>query len=118
MTKRLGEFEQLLLFATLRLGGEAHGAAIREQIENRTGREVSPGAIYTVLGRLESRGLVSSELGDTTPARGGRRRKLYRLEPAGAVALQRAYRALQGMAEGTEADLSALVADAGTGGEG
>ena len=49
---------------------------------------------------------------------GGRRRKLYRLEPAGAVALQRAYRALQGMAEGTETDLSALVADAGTEGEG
>ncbi|NIP60939.1 MAG: PadR family transcriptional regulator [Gemmatimonadetes bacterium] len=115
MTKRLGEFEQILLFAVLRLQGGAYGAAIREEIEERTGRGVSPGAIYTVLGRLESQGLVSSELGDTTPARGGRRRKLFRLEPAGAVALQEAYGALQGIAQGTLADLSALASEGGAG---
>lgn len=110
MTKRLGEFEQLLLFAVLRLGEEAHGARIREVIEERTGREVSPGAVYTVLNRLEAGDLVSSEVGDTTPARGGRRRKLYRVEPAGAVALQRAYSALEGMAEGTLTALAELAA--------
>jgi len=117
MTKRLGEFEQILLFAVLRLRGEAHGATIRGEIEARTGREVSPGAIYTVLGRLEDQGLVSSELGDTTPARGGRRRKLYRLEPAGAVALQKAYGALREIARGTLSDLSALAAEGGAGGD-
>lgn len=110
MTKRLGELEQILLFAVLRLRGDAHGTAIREEVAERTGRDVSPGAVYTVLGRLEDQGLVSSEVGDTTPARGGRRRKLYRLEPAGAVALREAYGALQEIAEGTLADLSALAA--------
>lgn len=115
MAKRLGEFEQILLFAVLRLRGEAHGAAIREEIEERTGREVSPGAIYTVLGRLESQGLVSSELGETTPARGGRRRKLYRLEPAGAVALQNAYEALRELARGTLSELSDLAAEGSAG---
>ena len=114
MTKRLGEFEQLLLFAVLRLDDEAHGATIRRVIEERTGREVSPGAVYTVLNRLESHDLVSSEISETTPERGGRRRKLYRLEPAGALALKRAYGALQGMAEGTLADLTELAAEAGS----
>ena len=54
----LGEFEQLVLFAVLRLDQDASGVAIHDEIEARTGREVSPGAIYTTLGRLEERGLV------------------------------------------------------------
>ena len=63
MRTYLGEFEQLLLFALMQLDDDAYGARIRESIEARTGRTVSPGAVYTALDRLESRGLVSSVLG-------------------------------------------------------
>ena len=80
MRQHLGEFEQLLLFALLDLEDQAHGVAIRRAIEDKTGRVVSPGAIYTALERLVGRGFVASEIGDTTPERGGRRRKFYRLE--------------------------------------
>lgn len=94
----LGEFEQLILFAVLRLGDEAFGVAIRDSIEERTGRDVSPGAIYTTLGRLEERGLVSSRVGEPTPGRAGRPRKYYALEPSGAKALLESYAAIQAMA--------------------
>ena len=73
----LGELEQVVLFAVVRLGGETHGAPVVEEIEERTGRRVSPGALYTVLGRLESKGFVESWIGDTVPDRGGRRRRVY-----------------------------------------
>jgi DNA-binding PadR family transcriptional regulator len=61
---------------------------------------VSPGAVYTALDRLEAKGFVRSRLGEDTPARGGRRKKFYRLEPAGAAALQASYRQVRQMAEG------------------
>lgn len=93
----LGEFEQLILFSLLALGEDAYGVAIRESIEERTGRAVSSGAIYTTLGRLEDRGLVSSSVGDPTPGP-GRPRKYYALEPQGAVALRDAYERMQTMA--------------------
>ena len=96
----LGDFEQLLLFALLRLRDDAHGGAIRNEIERRIGRVISPGATYTALDRLEERGFVTSWIGDTTPARGGRRRKHYRLSPAGARALERSYADLSSMASG------------------
>ena len=76
----LGEFEQLILFSVLHLGDDAFGVSIREAIEERTGREVSAGAIYTTLGRLEDRGLVVSRVGEPTPGRAGRPRKYYTLE--------------------------------------
>lgn len=98
--KRLGEFEQLLLFALVHLGGEAHGRPIRELVLRRTGREVSPGALYTALDRLESQGLVISRLGDSTPSRGGRRRRVYRLLPEGRAALADAWSSVRAMAEG------------------
>lgn len=107
----LGEFEQVLLFALLRLDGEAHGAALAVEIEERTGREVSPGAVYTVLDRLERKGYVTAWIGESTPQRGGRRRKVYRLEPAGAAELRSAYRALQRLASGVGARLDALAGD-------
>ena len=94
----LGEFEQLILFSVLQLGDGAFGVSIREEIEERTGREVSSGAIYTTLGRLEDRGLVTSRVGDPTPGRAGRPRKYYSLEPAGAKALLKSYAAIQAMA--------------------
>jgi|SRR5687767_15925236 len=104
----LGDFEQILLFAVLRLGDDAHGGSIRDEIEKRIGRVVSPGATYTALDRLESRGFVSSWLGEGTPARGGRRRKFYRLSPYGARALARSYGDLREMATGLLPRLTAL----------
>ncbi len=94
----LGEFEQLILFSVLQLGDGAFGVSIREEIEERTGRDVSSGAIYTTLGRLEDRALVTSRVGDPTPGRAGRPRKYYTLEPAGAKALLESYSAIQAMA--------------------
>ena len=66
MRTYLGEFEQLLLFAVVHLGDDAYGTKIRSAIEAKAGRTVSPGAIYTALDRLETRGLVSSTLGEPT----------------------------------------------------
>jgi DNA-binding PadR family transcriptional regulator len=109
MSTHLGEFEQIVLFALVRCEDEAHGAAIAEEIEARTGRSVSPGALYTALERLESRGFVRSWLGDSTPERGGRRRRCYALEPAGARALQRTYDALHRMAAGMRPRLAELA---------
>ena len=80
MSAHLGEFEQLLLFALVRLGDDAYGVAIRQEVERRTGRMISAGAVYTALDRLEGRGFVSSRVGDPTPQRGGRRKRHYRLE--------------------------------------
>jgi DNA-binding PadR family transcriptional regulator len=88
MGKTLGEFEQMILFAVLSLGSDAYGAAIRREIVDRTGREVSAGAVYTVLDRLERSGLVTSHVGAPTAERGGRRRKHYQIRPDGALLLR------------------------------
>ena len=87
MRRHLGEFEHLLLLALARLGDQATGTGVRRVIAERTGRTLSPGAIYTGLDRLEHRGLVASELGDPTPQRGGKRQRRYRLRAAGTAAL-------------------------------
>lgn len=94
----LGEFEQLLLMALRAAGDEAYGLAIRRVIEERTGRTVSPGAVYTALDRLERRGLVRSRLGDPTPERGGKRKRYYRLAAAGDALLRESQRALARLA--------------------
>jgi len=97
----LGEFEQLLLMAILRLDPEdAYGTRIRAEIEQRTGRLLAPGAIYTALDRLEGRGLVRSRLGAPTAQRGGKRKRHYQVMPAGAALLQRTQEALARMARG------------------
>src|SRR6266513_817393 len=103
----LGDFEQLVLLGVLRLEREegAYGAAIREEIHARSGRDVSINAVYTTLDRLEGKGLLKSWVGDPTPQRGGRRRKFYALRPAGAAALRQAYRAFTAMADGFQARL-------------
>jgi DNA-binding PadR family transcriptional regulator len=103
----LGDFEQLVLLGVLRLGDEAYGAAIRQEIHAHSGRDVSINAVYTTLDRLESKGLLRSSVGAPTAQRGGRRRKLYALRPTGAAALQQAYRAFTGMIRGVEAHLEA-----------
>lgn len=96
----LGEFEQIILYSVLELDDGAYGLAIREHIEDRTGRTVSSGAIYTTLGRLEEKGLVSSRVGDPIPGRVGRPRKFYTLEPAGARVLQSTQAAIQAISRG------------------
>jgi PadR family transcriptional regulator, regulatory protein PadR len=102
MRTYLGEFEQLLLLALIQLEDDAYGARIRMLIEERAGRTVSPGAIYTALDRLEQRGLVASRLGDPTPQRGGKRKRFYWLQPEGAELLRRSHAALARMAHGLE----------------
>ncbi len=100
MGSTLGELEQLLLMALLRRGGEASGIDLREELAERTGRSVLPGAVYTIMERLRERGLVTSFTGGATPERGGRRRKYYRMAPAGEEALAAAYRQVERMADG------------------
>jgi DNA-binding PadR family transcriptional regulator len=100
MPRTIGDFEQLILMALIRLGSDAYGVTIRVEIESRTGRTISPGALYTALDRLETRGLVSSRLGDPTPERGGKRKRLYTVQPAGERALARVYESLRLMASG------------------
>jgi DNA-binding PadR family transcriptional regulator len=100
MAPAIGDFEQRILFALIRLGSDAYGVTIRQEIEARTGRPVSPGALYTALSRLEKRGLVASRLGEPTPERGGKRKRLYTVQPAGERALARVYESLRLMASG------------------
>jgi DNA-binding PadR family transcriptional regulator len=104
---RLGDFEQLILLALVRLDDDAYGLTIRGEIERRTGRAVSPGALYTALDRMEKRGFVTSRLGDSTPQRGGKRKRLYTLQPAGERALADVYDTLRLMASGMSAKLRA-----------
>ena len=108
MAKALGDFEKLILLALLRLEDSAYGAAIREEIQRRTGRDVAIGAVYTALERLERKGFVASRVGDPTPERGGRRKKFYRGSPLGAKALGRSCRAFWSMAEGLKGRLESL----------
>lgn len=113
MGHHLGEFEQLLLFAILRLRDGAYGVAIRREIEGRTGRGISVGAVYTTLHRLEERGFVSARVGEPTAERGGRRKKYYALESAGATALNRSYQNLRAMAKGLAPRLEQLAQQMG-----
>ena len=76
-TEALGEFEQLVLLAVVRLDAEAYGSTIRREIEQRTGRTIAIGALYTALDRLERKGYVNSRLSDPTPQRGGRAEALF-----------------------------------------
>jgi DNA-binding PadR family transcriptional regulator len=96
----LGEFEQVVLLALVRLGPDAYGATIRREIETRTGRDLAISAVYVTLDRLETKGLVRSRVGEPTPQRGGRRRKHFVLLPAGRRAITQACRAFGVMAEG------------------
>jgi DNA-binding PadR family transcriptional regulator len=108
MPRTIGEFEQLILMALIRLGADAYGVTIRSEIESRTARTISPGALYTALDRLETRGLVSSRLGEPTPERGGKRKRLYSVQPAGERELARVYGSLRLMASGMAARLRTI----------
>jgi DNA-binding PadR family transcriptional regulator len=111
----LGEFEQLALLAVLRLGAEAYGAAIQEELDRTAGRSSAISSIYITLTRLESKGMVRSELEAPDPAaeddgaggrnRGGKPRRYFRLEPAGIEALKTSRATLLNMWDGVEQEL-------------
>src|SRR5262245_50295617 len=101
----LGEFEQLLLLAVLRLGHEAYGAAIARELEVRAGRTVSRGALYTSLDRLEDKGLLRWKIAPGTSLRDGLPRRAYTVTPAGIAALRAARDVLQRMWRGLDASL-------------
>ncbi|HEX6995711.1 MAG TPA: PadR family transcriptional regulator [Gammaproteobacteria bacterium] len=99
-TANLGEFEQIVLLAIMRLGDDAYGVTIREEIQKRTGRSTAPGALYTTLDRLEQKGFVVSRLGEPTPERGGRAKRYYSVSAQGVDAVERAQRSFQSLLEG------------------
>jgi PadR family transcriptional regulator, regulatory protein PadR len=98
----LGEFEHIIVLALLRLEDRAYGVTVRQEIEFRIKREVSIGAVYATLDRLESKGYVKSRRGDPTPERGGRSKRFFRVTAKGVTAVNRTQRALQTMTEGLE----------------
>ena len=98
----LGEFEQLVLLAIVRLGEKAYAVPIAAEIERNTGRVVSQAAVYVVLRRLEKKGLVSSLLADPTPERGGRAKRYYALEQGALAQLRESRDALLNMWRGVE----------------
>jgi DNA-binding PadR family transcriptional regulator len=98
----IGEFEQLLLLAILRLGPEAYGADIARELDARAGRGVSRGALYTSLDRLEDKGLVRWKSAPGTPARNGLPRRVYAVTAPGLKAVRASRKTLQRMWHGLE----------------
>jgi DNA-binding PadR family transcriptional regulator len=96
----LGELEQLVLLAVLRLGDAAYGIAIQQEIAAHAERYPSLGAVYSTLTRLEQKGYLSARAGEPTATRGGRRKKLYAVEAAGQRALRGSLAALRALSQG------------------
>jgi PadR family transcriptional regulator len=97
---QLGEFEYLMLTAAARLGDDAYGAAIRQEIEVATGTGCSIGALYTTLDRLEHKGLIKTWMGDPTPERGGRPKRMVRVTAKGTEAASSFYNAVRRVSRG------------------
>ena len=104
----LGEFEILVLLAIARNGQEAYGVSIRDELERQTSRKVTLGAIYKTLGRLEQKAYVGVRIGAPTPERGGRRKKLYSVEPLGVRALKQSFTAFRRLARDLGPELETL----------
>ena len=100
-TSNLGEFEQIVLLAVVHLP-DPYGVPIVDEIEQRTQRATSRSAVYVTLRRLEKKGLVASWLSESTPERGGKARRCFRVEPEGLRALQESRRVLASMWDGIE----------------
>ena len=96
----LGEFEHIVVLALLRLEDRAYGVTVRQEIQSRTNRDVSIGAVYATLDRLETKGYVRSRRGDPTPERGGRSKRFFRVTAEGLAAVDRTQSALHSMVEG------------------
>lgn len=102
----LGEFELLVLLACVRLGeDEAYAVSIADEISARTGRALQRASVYVTLQRLEKKGLITTRLGDPRPERGGKARRLVRVESAGRAAARDARQAFQNMWTGLGARL-------------
>jgi DNA-binding PadR family transcriptional regulator len=102
----LGEFEFAVLLAVLHLNEDAYAVPVRELIEERTGRPVARGALYTGLDRLEAKGCLRSRMGDPTEERGGKARRYYSVTPSGLKALRATHEAVSSMTRGLESILS------------
>ena len=100
----LGEFEQMVLLAVLRLRDGAYGMAILEELQDRTGREVAVASVYSALDRLARHGYVRSSVGQPSAERGGRAKRFFTLEAAGARALAQTRTALDALWDGVELD--------------
>jgi DNA-binding PadR family transcriptional regulator len=98
----LGEFEQVVMLAILRLGEDAYGVKVSAEITTCTGREPAPGALYTTLDRLEDKGLISSRLGDPTPQRGGRAKRYFTLTAHGVAAITRVHQSYRRLLQGCQ----------------
>ena len=98
---RLGEVEQLVLLAMLRLEGDAYAVPIRDVIERDAGVALARGSIYITLDRLERKGMVESRMSEPTPEPGGKARRVFRIRPSGVAALRSARRAVDRLAAGT-----------------
>ena len=98
----LAEFEQVVLLALARLGSDAYGVAITDEIRSATGREASIPSVYVTLGRLEEKGYVVSQTGEPTAKRGGRAKKYFRLQPAGVAALRQSRQMLDDLWAGVQ----------------
>ena len=98
----LGEFEQVVLLAILRLNDDAYGVSIRKEITICTDREPSPGSLYTTLDRLEDHGFVTSRFGDPTPQRGGRAKRYFQVTKEGQRAVARVQRGYQRLLKGLQ----------------
>ena len=101
----LGDFEQIVLLALIHLKDDAYGMTIRMEIDERIGRSVSIGAVYTTLERLEKKGLITSEMGEATPQRGGKAKKYFSITQAGKNKLQEARKNLEIMWQGLSPEL-------------
>ena len=97
MAELLGNFEQTVMLAILRVQDPSYGRKILNQVQESLHRDVSAGSVYATLDRLETRGLLKSWLGDGTPVRGGRPRRYYSVTAEGVRALNEAHDAMAGM---------------------
>ena len=104
----LGDFEQLVLLALVRLKDEGYGVTIHDEIVRRAGRDVTIAAVYKTLERLEDKGLIASRLGPSTAERGGRRKKFFQIQPAGRQSLNGALASLRRMTHGLAPELDPL----------
>lgn len=102
MADALGEFEQLVLLAVLRLEAEAYASRVRQTIEEGARRRVTRGALYATLDRLTTKGFLDWEVEESTPARGGIPRRRFRVTKNGVAALRRSYNALRTLSRGLE----------------
>jgi PadR family transcriptional regulator len=107
----LGEFEHLVLLALIRLDADAYGVSVRQELASRSGRDVSIGAVYATLDRLEQKGYVRSRIGESTAERGGRAKRHFTITARGTAAVERTHEVLRRMTEGLTSRLRAVRSD-------